>query len=389
MNKAQSGINAAILVAIIAGLIVIYILFVPIEERKDILGINDSEEGNGGEEDENVLLLENPGRLEFIENKDIEKDIDPVNLYTRTDAVVLKELNSLYVKNGIFDKLGKSFEFKVNNLENTDSFLLTFIAKTHKGRLIINLNGYEVFNDEIAKLNVEPIKLPKDAVREDNVAEVSASGVGIAFWKTNEFALENIKITADFTDKSARESKNIFLMTESEEKNVEEIRLRFSPECNVGSVGVLDVVINNHNIYSAVPDCGSLASREFSPFYLVPGENEIIFRAEKGRYLIDQIKITSTLKETPSYIYYFEISDEQMNDIEDNDKNINLTIDFVDDIEVKEAEIIINGRKIYLSRTTDAEFSRNIDNYVKEGTNSLKIIPKRTLDVREIRVELA
>src|SRR3989344_8613153 len=102
MNKAQSGINAAILVAIIAGLIVIYILFVPIEERKDILGINDSEEGNGGEEDENVLLLENPGRLEFIENKDIEKDIDPVNLYTRTDAVVLKELNSLYVKNGIF-----------------------------------------------------------------------------------------------------------------------------------------------------------------------------------------------------------------------------------------------------------------------------------------------
>ena len=388
-KKAQSGINAAVLVAIIAGLIVIYILFMPVSERKEILDINDSEEDGGGEEDENVLLLENPGRLEFIEKKEIEKPIDSLNLYTKTEAVVLKEINSIYVKNGIFDKLDKSFSFKVKDLEITDNILLTFIAKTHKGRLVISINGYEIYNDEINTLNIEPIKIPVESLKEDNVVDISVSGVGIAFWKTNEYSLEGIKITSEYTDKSGRESMNIFLVTESEEENIKEIEIRFSPECSPAKVGVLDVLINNRNIYSAIPDCGSLVMREFSPFYVVPGENTVIFRAESGRYLLDQIKITAKLKETPSYIYYFEMSNDQIKSIEEDKKDANLTLDFVDDIEVKEAEIVINGRRIYLSRTQDESYSRNINNYVKEGTNSLKIIPKRALDVREIRVELA
>jgi len=37
MKKAQGGLNAAILVAIIAAVIIIYILFLPTEDRKDLL----------------------------------------------------------------------------------------------------------------------------------------------------------------------------------------------------------------------------------------------------------------------------------------------------------------------------------------------------------------
>ena len=44
-KKADSGMNAAILIAVISGLIIIYILFLPSDDRLELIGENDS---NGG-----------------------------------------------------------------------------------------------------------------------------------------------------------------------------------------------------------------------------------------------------------------------------------------------------------------------------------------------------
>ena len=168
MKKGQGAINAAVLVAIIAGLIILYILFLPGEERRAIIGENDtSSSSNVNDEEENILLFDEEIKLEFMTDKTIDHEIDPINLYTRTEGIKLKEINSLYVRKGWFDKKTREVTFNTEEPENADNILLAFNVKKSKGRLVIELNGNEVFNNEILTLD-EPIKLPKEYLTEKN-----------------------------------------------------------------------------------------------------------------------------------------------------------------------------------------------------------------------------
>jgi hypothetical protein len=386
LKKAQGG-NAAVLVAIIAGLIILYILFLPSEERMELLGENESEEGVGEEEDENMLLSDKPGRFQHLSREEVEHPIPTVNLYTKEEATVIKEISSIYVKNAWFDEESKELKFTLKDPDNSRNVLLSFDATKHQGRLIIRLNGHEIYNSEIKIVNVAPIILQQELLTVDNNLQFEVSSVGARFWRTNEYILQGVKVTADVTDISTREGKNIFLLSEAEKENIEEIKLKFTPYCNTKEVGPLDIVINNHNIFSGVPDCDILNTIAFSPFYVLEGENNLVIKAERGRYIVDRINIQTKLKEAPSYVYYFEVTDEQMEKIEDNEAEINLTFRFVDDIEEKEADLIINGRKARLPRTKDVEYSKDITMYVLDGTNSLKIVPATSFDIVEMEIE--
>ena len=63
-----------------------------------------------------------------------------------------------------------------------------------------------------------------------------------------------------------------------------------------------------------------------------------------------------------------------------------LSLDFADD-EKKEAEIYVNGHKISFD-TYKTEFSRNIKRYATPWTNSIKIIPKNSFDLKTLKVDL-
>jgi hypothetical protein len=67
--------------------------------------------------------------------------------------------------------------------------------------------------------------------------------------------------------------------------------------------------------------------------------------------------------------------------------DIILEFNFVDDNQEKEADVYINGRKTGFSTREDS-YSRNIDNLVVSGTNSIKIVPKTVLDIRELKVRV-
>jgi hypothetical protein len=221
-----------------------------------------------------------------------------------------------------------------------------------------------------------------------NNLKLSVSGVGIAFWSTNEYLLENFKITADITDKSTTASTMTFIIPKSESSNIEKTKLRFNPECEPTNVGTLEILINNQVVYSSVPDCGVLRPLDVPSSAIITGENKLAFRTEKGRYLIDQIQITNELEDTPSYTYYFDLTEEQMQDIEGGNKDANLTFYFADDREDKEAEIIINNAKTYMTRHHKFEWNMNIDRYLEEGSNSIKIIPEENMDVRKLQIRL-
>jgi hypothetical protein len=387
MKKAQSGMNAAVLIAIIAALIILYIIFLPSDEREELIGENESTSDNG-DEDATILLSEKELVMEHIENDEIEHDLPSVNLYTSTEAKTIREETSVYVKSSLFDKQEKTINFGVKDIENVKNPIISFNAKKREGILTITLNENEVFSSKVDTYNPEPIAIPEDALKESNELKISVSGVGIAFWRTNEYLLEDFKISADVTDTTKKESELTFIIPKSEFDNIEEAELRFVPECQPSKVEKLEVSLNGNEVYFSIPDCGTPMPLDISPSDLVKGENKLVFKTEKGRYLMDQIKLTTTMKETPSYTFYFDLDKEDYDDIKDNNKKINLTFYFVDDISDKEAEILINDGKLFMTRHHKFEWSANIKNYVESGSNSLKVLPEEKLEIRKLQVKL-
>ncbi len=383
-KKAQTEAASA-LVAIIAVIIVLYILFLPAEERESLL--NKTTEKEKTEEktiEEKTLVFEHPGVLDYMRETERDHSIPSVNLYTETKATFLKEIESLYVKNGWF--AGKKYvtEFSIADLANTENVLLSFNIKQTHGRLIIKLNDEEIFNSKAALGNVKPIKLPKEFLKENNILEFSVSNTGLAFWSLNEYNLEDVKITADVTDVSKRTSESIFIVSNTEKSNLDESSIRFLPNCLVSEVGKLTISINGKEIYSQIPDCGMLSTIPLLPDYIRSGENKITFSTTQGRYFIDYITIKNKLKKIIYPIYYFEIDEDKMDKIKNNKANVTLFLEFVDG-QSKKADISINGHKTYLD-TSDSQYNKTINDFIEKGNNYVQIIPRTTLNIVDLKV---
>src|SRR3989344_8134647 len=115
--KKEAQINAAVLVAVIAGLIIIYIMFLPTEERRELLGENKTSGGRvSGAEKGTILLLEHPGRLDTVKKID-DRLIPNVYLIETTNAKEIDKINPFGVRNGWFDKKDRIVRFRLDDFE--------------------------------------------------------------------------------------------------------------------------------------------------------------------------------------------------------------------------------------------------------------------------------
>jgi len=392
-KKAQStsAASATGFIALVVGLIILYIIFLPPEERAKLLGENETveeeEEEVSEEAEENILLLEYPGRLDYLKEKEYEHDISPFYLYKTINAQELDTINPFIIRHGLFDEVKKEVPVKISDLKNTENILLSFTAKKYSGLLTIKLNNVNIFESEITTSNPKPIKLKKDYLEEDNILEFSVSGTGIKFWSTNIYSFDDIKIVGDVADISKQKSKNIFFISENEKLNLERAKLRFLPQCKPEDAGKLDVLINYQEVFSGIPDCGGINVYSFSTNVLHTGDNNIVFKTDRGSYLIEQIKVQTSLKELIYPTYYFEINETAFEKIENDTYDVKLTLEFVDDKKDKIMNLNINNRMVYVD-TDEAEYYKNIDDYAKEGNNFIKIEPLSMLDIVELKVEL-
>lgn len=381
--------SASALIALIAFLIVIYIILLPPDVREELLNGNDSGNGNGSNTNDlaRILVEENTGTLQKLSYDSFDHNIASINLYTTTSASKLYEHDSILVRNSMFDTTSKTLEFELNDLDNVDNAVLSFVNKKNDGVLTIKLNGKELVSGEL-QTYPNPIKLDKRNLNENNVLEFSVDGVGWQFWRSNEYLIENIMITADTTDTSKQGSFSTFTVTEEEFENLKSVNLKFFPDCRIADVGKLDIMLNNQKIYSSVPDCGTLNKLELDPNFLIMGSDTLEFSADMGYYLIDQITLNTKLKEPTYPLYYFEINDDDMDEINNNNLLVNMTFRFADDSELKSATIYINGHRLSLN-TRDSNYDRDITQYIERGNNALKIEPeKNQLDVISFKLIL-
>lgn len=386
-KRGQAAAGAAVLVAIVAGLIIMFIILIPPQQRAELL-----EEDTGDDIDDGIaagnLLNVNPGRLDFLAQKEIEHPLPVATIFTTTESVVLAEKNIAQAKKSLFSEESSEFRFTVADLANTGDVLLTFTALAVEGRLVITLNGEKIFNRDVLPGAVPPITVSQNSLQENNVLVFSASSPGLAFWRTNDISLEKIKIIADVTNVAGQISKNVFLVSETEKKNMDRIFLRFKADCDLSVVGNLRILINDKEIYNAIPDCDiTIIPLEFSPEIVNQGENEVVFQTMYGTYQLSHLLIFSELKEVDFPTYYFDLSHEEYTDVKNGDQRVRLQLDFVDVVALKTGEIIFNGH-ITRFDTKEVEYTVDLSDDIVQGNNALKIKPKKTLEIRELRVDL-
>ena len=391
-HKAQAGgFNAAILIAIVAGLIMLYIMFLPSGDREDLL--KDDDNSPDVSDEERILLLESVGQLAVGENLEDRKDIPNVFLFETTNAKELARENPFIVRRGWFDKQEKEMAFSLSDLANTENAYLTFNVRAYKGILAIQLNGETIFEGEITTTNVDPIKLDKSFLKGQNTILFQVSPVGLKFWRTNEYSLENIKVVGDITDRTKQESQNIFTLTEAEHESLEEAEVQFVPYCSSESkVGVLDIFVNNRNIFSAVPVCEDPYKQIVPSGVLNKGQNTVVFKTNRGSYSVEQIFIDFEYEETKAKTYFFEINSTQFDDIRDSNDPVVLTLKFVDDNEDKRGIIDVNGRLRSFDQEieqddSDKFLSMDITTFLQKGNNYVRIEPETELNIVELKIE--
>lgn len=394
-TRGQPAAGAGILLIVIAVLIVLFVVLLPPQERAELLGENVSGDGDTGDEDTNgledaetveELLVESPGRIDFLGDNEVEHPLPVVNIFTRTESEIIAEKNVIYTSRAVFSEEQSPFTFTIPDLENTNNVLLSFRTVRIQGRLLVSLNGETVYNGDG---QVSAISLPRNLLQERNEFLFRSSSPGLMFWRTNEASLENVKIVADVTNLGAQTATIPFLVSDTEARNVERVILRFQPDCIVHEIGRLTITVNAHQIYSGIPDCDiAFVPIEFSPGILQRGENEVVFHTEEGTYLLSHVLVRSELKEVDFPTFFFEVSNEEFEDVENGDKRVRLQLHFVDVTDRKTGEVLVNGR-VRGFDTRELSETIDISDLILRGNNAVKIKPtQRSLELRELRVEL-
>lgn len=257
----------------------------------------------------------------------------------------------------------------------------------HRGRLSVRFNAEEIFKGEVNTL-VEPISL--ESIGKENLLEFSVDvPPAWKFWEKSFYDIRNVQVVATIEKLGNMEAVNTFFMTkeEADPENIEEAFIIYLVDCKVSEAGRLNVALNGKLLSSKVPDCGNMEKTFIDPGEFVAGKNELRFVTEGGKYLVDRIFVKTKLKKPIAPIYFFDVNSTQFKKLEKDDINASVILKFVDDDERKSAVIELNGHRLFVNTRQDA-FSKNIDEFVVEGSNSLRIEPETTLQVLSLRVEL-
>ncbi len=388
----QAATQAGIVVVLIAVLMVLYILFLSPQDRAALLG-EDSGTGSGGSGGSgrvrSVLFSANPGRIYPVGADSVEHTMPSLTVFTVTNANELKRVQSLYVKSSVFSSTTKEVVFFYDK-QTTSDLKLSFNVKKHEGRLIIKLNGYELFDGELAEGSPTPITLPADYLQEKNSLIFSVSDMtGIAFWKFNEYELENVLISGRVTDYSGAVSERHFSLSTSEYDNFDKAIFEFIPDCPPKEVGLVQILINNRAIYTGYPDCGVKSRVEVSQEFLKPGDNALVATTNSGSFLLDMPKLTVMPKKSTQPVFYANVPIELFNAMYTGQRMLVLTLRFADSTNSKKGNVEINGFKNYFD-TQDIIYQTEIDpQSIIAGQNAIKIDPQNDpVDVAELRVDV-
>lgn len=331
LNKSgeSTTIFSAILVFVIALVLIIYVMSIPPSDRQNLLNNNAKPNydvttganvpGQSTSEFETDYFFKGPGLVEEVDtDSKKEHSLPAVNLRTKINSIIFIEDPAFFVRESISDSYTRSIPFVIDDLDSISDIYYTFLAKKNVGVLTISLNGNIIYQGDMDSLNFAPRKLSKYMLKKNNVLEFKVNDVGLLFWRTNEYILEDFKLFGNKMETSAQSSFVTFDLGNSEFEFMKTAKLKFYPDCKQQVVNNLEIYINDDLVMDQIPDCGILNIFDIPKGSLNEGYNSLTFSTQKDSYLIDRLQVVTSLKDNDDLIYYFDLEKDIFNVYEDS-----------------------------------------------------------------------
>ncbi|MBS3163330.1 hypothetical protein J4427_01435 [Candidatus Woesearchaeota archaeon] len=356
----EGGAGIAVLILLIALFMILYILLLPPAQREEIL--------NQSTKENNII-----------------HDISPVNIFIKTEPSTKLLASSIEISKSLFSSKPKTLTFPIDDLSNLKSIILFFSVKDSKGNLEVWLNDHIIVDNKLD--GAQTIDLPINYLKKNNVLEIKASNPGILFFIKNHYNLEDVGIKESYQIINSKEDRS-FSIPEYEKNSLQKSTLRYNIYCNkLDTETDLRIYLNEKEVLSKLVTCiAGPEDVELSVADVKEGTNLLTFMIGNGDFQFSQIKIENELKEKSNPTYHFDVSEDKMDNIVSDISSVILRLNL--DGTSKKADIVINNKQFSLD-TSDDTFSKDISEYVNEGDNFIKIVPKNTFDIKllEIRVE--
>jgi len=389
-KRGQEGASgAAGLVLFIGFIIIVYILAIPPENRNQLLEFNETNEsGSSGNNitGNRTLLEESPGSLYPSAQKVFKHNLNQLALSASTEDTVLYKRPSAYILTSKLDKRTASIHFKLEQPENVKALLLSFNVDKAYGRLIVELNGEDIYNKQLKESDTPVIRLPTETITSENSIRIYASGVPwYAFWRKNVYELSDIKLIATIKRTETQSAVTTFRLSDAEVDEFKSGYIRFVTECTGSVKGLLKTYFNGRLMSSTVPSCMGIEKLDLVQSDLMPGRNQLRFELTEGLLFITALTVNIEIK-TPKWpVYYFEVNSSVWDCLSNRNCEAFIRLEFVEESDSKQAEFTINGRKFYMD-TKDDFYDKKITSYLRQGSNYIKITPETDLEVASLRV---
>lgn len=357
-NKGQSATSMAVLVLIIALLIVFYVVLVPPAEREKLLGPELTGE-------ELVLLSELPGLIGGDE-RIVREELAPINLYIKTEPELIDLAHKFTIKKNLLSERVQDVFFDLEDFKDLKSIKLMFFAEG-SGELILELNDKIIYVDESSGGVV--VDLPRTYLSESNKIRFKLDFSIL----TSRYTIKDISLKIEKRLVNEKEERTFFISSQ-DYGLIRTSRLAFVSYCNTED-GNLKLMLNGAMVFSGSLPC---YTREIEfDVSLKSGENRISFEIDKGDFNFDDISIINELKERNPR-YRFDINKDNFNELKERGE-VMLAIDFLGEGR-KRGTIVINGNGLTFD-TEEMSFEADVLGLLKEGSNSLEIVPKNVFEI--------
>jgi len=380
----ESGSGIAVLLLLITLFMVLYILLLPPETREDILNQTIGKEDDGTGAASKVLLSESPGEVFQTKESDVIHDISPLNIFIKTEPSTKLLANAIEISKGLFSSRPKTLTFPIEDLTNLKSLVLFFSVTEAKGNIEIWLNEHIIVDSKLEGSQI--VDLPINYLKKNNVIEIKASNPGILFFITNQYTLKDIGIKESYQVLNPKEERS-FSIPAYEKNSLQKSVLSYQLYCNKLDTSTdLRIYLNDKEILSKMLNCIAGSEEiDLSLEKIKEGTNVLTFTIGEGDFQFSNIKVENELKEKAHPTYHFDVSEEEADEVVNGLSNAVLRLNL--DGNTKKADIVVNDKQISMD-TNEDEFSRDISEYINEGDNFIKIVPKNTFTISLLEIKL-
>src|SRR3989344_454250 len=261
--KRGEGSPVANFILMFALFIVVYLIILPPAAKEDIVYTGQEYDKVEGK----LLFSQSPGLVRPFLKEVISTKLAPVKLFAFTETEPLILARSLAVSTSVFSTKDEELMFDLQELNNLNQLSLIFLIQEGTGKLVLNINGQEFYNDYVT-VNDLPIEIPLKALRaKDNVLTISASSPGLRFLSANRYALKDIQIIKKFAVEHQREARS-FIITPGESKDLVRSVLLFFINClKVRDLGSLNIYLNGKEISNRFLTCDAVETEDYPKYF--------------------------------------------------------------------------------------------------------------------------